>query len=215
MDFDGFPPDAHDTKHQHEAFRHMHSNPHGPPPHGFMGDHPEMAMFMRNMHRFMRINFIDSLPGMSRGEYFLLEVLHEHELRHPKARGMYAGSLAEAVRMSPPGVSRLLKALEGRGYVARSVDEESRRNTFIRLTPAGDSAREQSRDKMQRFVNNVLKTMGPENMQTLLTLWSRLMDILENELKASEGAAQADPFPGTSRESGSPSYSKEKGEPEC
>ncbi len=195
MDFNGFPPDENEMSQKQDAFRHLHSIPHGPPPHGFMDNHPEMAMFMRNMHRFMRLNLVDSFPGMSRGEYFLLEVLHEHERRNPQAQGIYAGSLAMAVHMSPPGVSRLLKALENRGFVARNVDEENRRNTFIRLTSAGDSAREQSQEKMRRLIDNVLNSMGPENMQTLLTLWARLIDILENEIKASEGGEQSDPTP--------------------
>ncbi len=163
------------------------------------------AQLMRTMHRFKRVNLAAATDGLTRGEFFLLEMLGEDRRRHPDTEGMYAGMLAGAARMSAPAVSRFLRAMEGKDFIERSVDPVDRRNTRIRLTDAGARALATEKERIQRLMDRVFTAVGTEDMRTLLVLFTRVLDTLEQEIAAennqamsqNEGGAECSKFSNT------------------
>lgn len=134
---------------------------------------------LRVSHRFRKLHTMDAFDEMSKGAFFMLEVLHRHQKAHPESEGMYASDLAAHMRMSPPGVSRSLKPLEAAGYIRRSVDLEDRRNTYIALTDEGEAIRKRKKQEVLSFVKQVFEKMGEDNMRQLITLWNLLADTME------------------------------------
>lgn len=136
---------------------------------------------IRALHRFGRLGTgqVIELEGLTQGEFFSLGMLREHLKDRPE--GMYVWELAQHMRVSPPGASRLLRGMERKGYIERSVDREDRRNTYIRITALGGAAWDRTAGRVERFLDRVTGRMGAEDLRTLITLWNRLSDIIEEE----------------------------------
>lgn len=136
---------------------------------------------IRALRRFGRLNTgqIVELEGLTQGEFFCLGMLREHLKDHPE--GMYVWELARHMRVSPPGASRMLRGMERKGYIERSVDRADRRNTYIRITEAGGAAWDRASARVERFMGRVTLRMGQEDLLTLIERWNRLSDIIEDE----------------------------------
>lgn len=140
----------------------------------------ERALF-RALHRFGKANTgqIVEMEGLTQGEFFGLAMLHEHLKNHPE--GMHVRELADKARVSPPRVSRMLRDMEEKGLIERRIDRDDRRNTYITLTEAGEAARQRTAARLSTFLDRVVDRMGPENIRTMIDLWNRFADILEDE----------------------------------
>lgn len=138
--------------------------------------------FFRAMNRFRKIGYAAMSENMTKGEYFLLMLLHKDRLDHPEGKGMYVSELAHHMRVAPPAVSRTLRALEGRALIERTVDRDDRRNTYIALTEEGERTRARYARKIQDYSERVFRRMGEEDMETLFRLWNRFADVMAEEL---------------------------------
>lgn len=150
-----------------------------------MDESKRHAALMGAMRRFGRINLTE-VAGISRGEFHTLWALHQHSADHPGAEGMYVSALAEELHILPPAASRVLRGMEKKGLIRRTVDPADRRNTFIHITGAGETARETARSRVVGLMRAVEGRMGREQLQTLITLWTRLAGILEEEMERTE-----------------------------
>lgn len=119
--------------------------------------------------------------GLTRGEYFMLDLISEHSRRVPEAKGMYVSELAELMQVTPPAVSRMLRGLELKDYVERIVDREDRRTTYIVLRPKGDEERKELERKALSIAGRVIDRLGREDTAELIRLWGRLADIMQDE----------------------------------
>ena len=94
---------------------------------------------------------------------------------------MHVRELAQRARVSPPGASRMLRTMEEKGLIERRVDRNDRRNTYITLTEGGEAAWRRTTERLSTFLDRVVDRMGLENVQTMIDLWNRFSDILEDE----------------------------------
>ena len=136
---------------------------------------------IRSLHRFGRLNTgqIMELEGLTQGEFFCLGMLIQHVEVHPE--GMYVWELARHMRVSPPGASRMLRGMEHKGLIERRVDRADRRNTYISVTAGGRAAWERAAKRVERVMDRVVARMGVEDLRTLVALWNRFSDIIEEE----------------------------------
>ncbi len=137
--------------------------------------------FFQTIHRFRHNKPWHWTGGLTRGEFFVLNQMHEHLQKHPKEKGVYVSTLVGWMRVSPPAVSRMLRGLEQRGLVERVVDRADRRTTYVVLTPAGESLRTETTAWLDSYIQRVVQRMGHENMEKLLVLWNQLSDIMVDE----------------------------------
>ena len=133
------------------------------------------------LHRFGKLNTgqLIEMEGLTQGEFFGLSMLREHLKEHPE--GMHVRELADKARVSPPRVSRMLRDMEEKGLIERRIDRDDRRNTYIVLTETGEAARQRTTARLSTFLDRVVDRMGLENVQTMIDLWNRFSDILEDE----------------------------------
>lgn len=150
-----------------------------------------MAEFFRVNQRLRKVHMTEAFAELPRGEFFALDMLWEHQAKHPAAEGMYASELAQVLRSSPPAVSRGLKALEQKGYIERRVDRADRRNTYIRITPLGNEARARTKRQMLAFTERIFTQMGEADIRRLIDLWNRLADVIEKEINQQDKGEQA------------------------
>lgn len=138
--------------------------------------------FFKTMNRFQKLS-LSTMTGLTKGEFFLLSLLHQERLAQPGGKGMYVSALAGRMQVAPSAVSRMLRGLEQRALIERVVDREDRRTTYIVLTQGGEDIRRTCAQRMRAYSDRVLGRMGEADMETLLRLWNQMLDIMTDELQ--------------------------------
>lgn len=144
--------------------------------------------YMHVMQRWRKAGPPVDFEDITMREFFVLEMLVAHKAEHPGTKGMYVSTLASFLHTSGPAVSRMLRSLDEKGYIERIVDTADRRNTYICMTPQGESAWERSQADLQQFMCGLFDEVGYDNMIMLISLWNRLIDVII-EKKQNEGMA--------------------------
>ena len=72
--------------------------------------------------------------------------------------------------------------MEEKGLIRREVDKNNRRNTYVYLTDKGLESREMAAKAMDDFTGRVMKRMGDENVEMLISLIQKMTSIMEEEL---------------------------------
>ena len=87
-------------------------------------------------------------------------------------------SLARHLAVSLPTVSKAVDILVRRRLVERSVDEQDRRQTLIRLTPEGRRASGEMRKQAERYVAAALAPLSAEELTALVDVLAALKRVL-------------------------------------
>lgn len=139
--------------------------------------------FLKIANRFGKMKYEAMFRCISRREYEMLSVIGRFMETNTGKKGIYVSKLANLLRVSSPAVSRMVGALEEKGYIGRDVDKEDRRNTYVYLTKSGEETKEAVERSMRELMKAVIARMGEQNMQELIRLWNQLADIMEEEMK--------------------------------
>lgn len=143
---------------------------------------------MRTARRHRRINIGLLFNGLPQGEFFLLELLNKADQR---GGALCVSDLAGSLKIAPPAVSRMLRDLERKALVCREADRADRRNTRVSLTEGGRQARNAAADRLDEFSNRVISRMGEADVKSLIALWNKMSDLMDEELRNMlEGDAQ-------------------------
>lgn len=107
-----------------------------------------------------------------------------------------AGELAELCVLMPPSLSRILKTLTQRGYIARVDDEDARRRR-VRLTVKGREKYEGMAARSAEIYARLEDAFGTDRMEALLDLLTDLRTIAADLDKRDDRAQQdrAQPTP--------------------
>lgn len=135
------------------------------------------------IHRFKKISMDSMFPEISKGEFWVLKMIHVTSMKNEEGKGVYVSSIAKHLKVTPSAISRMLKGLEQKELIERSVDRNDRRNTCVFLTEKGDILRKKVETEMSAFSKDVIESMGEEDAQMLLKLFNKMVDIMEEEIK--------------------------------
>lgn len=139
---------------------------------------------LQAFHRIRRVNFTDLLE-VTPAEFFVLQIIERYEQQHPQQQGIYVSRIAGKARMASSQVSRMLKGLEERELIGRSVDLKDRRNTYVFLTGKGKEITGRTKTAMEDYVGRVMKAFGEERVEELIDLCNKMADVMERELENS------------------------------
>lgn len=140
------------------------------------------AELMEAFHRIQKVN-ISSMMEVSKGEFFALQIIAGYQKKHPEREGIYVSEIAGNLRIASSQTSRMLKNLEERKLIGRSIDTKDRRNTYVFLTENGREVCQRVHEKMNSYFESVLNQMGEERIKELIGLCRELSDVMEKELK--------------------------------
>ena len=141
------------------------------------------AFLLLHQH-LRRMDWSKITPGVTQPEFLILTALTLNQRAHPDAQGVYVSALAEELSVSVSMISKLLKSMEEKGWILRTVDKNSRRNTFVSLTPAGHQVYDVATEQMRAFHRGVVDSIGQETFTKLLTSAATLFEAYENALSA-------------------------------
>lgn len=131
----------------------------------------------RVFHSFLRVTRKPLLlwPGLTGARFDLLSSFLEGEYRRPRCVELRQSEVRRALGVCASVVSRMVRALRERGWVARRRDPEDRRSWRLSLTPEGEqvirAARRLLLRAVERLVTDAICTRwyrGPDHRFTAL-----------------------------------------------
>ena len=135
------------------------------------------------LHQHLRrMDWSKITTGVTQPEYLILTALHVHHQEAPESQGVYVSYLAEELSVSVSMISKLLKTLEEKGWILRTVDKNSRRNTFVTLTDLGEKVYQTASRQMIVFHQSVVDSLGQEKFSQLLSSAATLFRAYEDAL---------------------------------
>lgn len=135
------------------------------------------------LHQHLRhMDWSKITKGVTQPEYLIFTALHVHHQEVPDSQGIYVSALGEELSVSVSMISKLLRVLEEKGWILRTVDKNSRRNTFVTLTDLGEEIYQTASDQMIAFHKGVVDSLGQEKFAQLLSSAATLFRAYEDAL---------------------------------
>ncbi|MGF6301668.1 DNA-binding MarR family transcriptional regulator [Paraburkholderia sp. WC7.3d] len=142
-----------------------------------------MQQFGRTYRAFM--SAFEAQVGHPLPRWRILLALHEQAGESSQKR------LVERLRVDPGALTRQLKALEGMGWIARSMDARDNRVTNVRLTEAGHAATEESLPRRNAFLHDTMAGLPDEALGALSSAL-KMLETRIGEVTANASAASVD-----------------------
>lgn len=144
------------------------------------------SVLLSLLQHFRKLQWEKALPGLSQAEFFVLSAIYWGHKKQPEHPGIYVSALAESLMTSVSMVSKLLKTLEEKNWILRTVDKNSRRNTFVSLTAEGKHILLSANESMEQVHRTVAQELGEQRLQQLIGDISDLLQSYENVLDTME-----------------------------
>ncbi len=125
-----------------------------------------------SIHLSRRLRAEDEALGLSASRLSALAVL---AVEGP----MRIGDLAQAERVEPPTMTRLVDAMERDGHVVRSPDPTDRRAVLVRATRGVPGRMRRARARRMKALSQGLATLTPPQLRAL----ARGVEILERAVR--------------------------------
>lgn len=134
----------------------------------------ELTQQLFQMHyRMFRLDLWDILDAMPRSEFFLLQQLYKQK---SKSDLLTHSQLAERLKLSNPAISRTVKQLVAKEWLARQNNEEDRRHTYLILTELGQQAYLETREQLELFVDESLEKLDVKDIETYIRVGHQIHD---------------------------------------
>lgn len=148
---------------------------------------PDFRKFglLQILQQFRRIHWGSHFKELTQQEYMLLSAIACAQEAHPDSPGVYVSALAEELVVSVSMVSKMLKALEEKGWIVRTIDPNSRRNTFVSLSGEGSRLYEEEAARAEAANRRIVARMGEETMARFLKDAEKLAECIAQELGSS------------------------------
>jgi DNA-binding MarR family transcriptional regulator len=113
---------------------------------------------------------------LNRTDFHALQVLSS-------SRGMTAGELARALRVTTGATTRVIDSLVAAGHARREWDPEDRRRILVSVTPAALRALERSRQRLRDDAKQALEGFRPEELETILRFLTGTRGLLRDQAR--------------------------------
>ncbi len=141
-----------------------------------------------NMRR--QLNKLIGNGNLSQGEYLVLRNirLSDSGVSAGGMRGhIKAAALSDILELSRPSITRILNALELRGFITRNIDKEDRRSVSIELTEAGIEALEKANRELLSIAVRLVDSLRDADTDKLIELVDKLAEIYKGMLDQNGG----------------------------
>lgn len=142
-------------------------------PGGFAGDEQLAGRLRVAVTRLNRRLRQESLTGVSPSQESALATVNR--LGRPTL-----GEIAQAERVQPPTMTRVVAAMEAAGLVTRLADAEDRRVTRVELTRAGRAALDRIRSLKTAYLARRLSLLSPRERARAADLATLLEELVED-----------------------------------
>ena len=131
-----------------------------------------VAKLMPNIIRGVSLDFFVR-RGVTQTQFLVLLAVHSYGR-------CSMGMLARNMRVRMPTATGIVDRLVRDGFVRRSPCPEDRRQVFVELTPKGDSFIRQFQEVVRRRWEDVLKILGPGELNAFFQVITKLREKLQS-----------------------------------
>jgi len=142
----------------------------------------QKAAIINTFHSLSMLNFAPVLDHVSQSEFLVMTVVEKLSTYGDNDAGRVS-SIAQMLHVSSPAISRTLTSLEHKGYAARMVGVDNRRNTGVRLTDEGKRVFMNECENVNRVFEQVAASMGEEKITQLVSLANEMTYSFSKALK--------------------------------
>ncbi|MGL5695342.1 MAG: MarR family winged helix-turn-helix transcriptional regulator [Peptostreptococcaceae bacterium] len=144
----------------------------------------ELLTVITNINKLAHKGF--RRKSMPNREFILLKTIdhlkNNDETDEYKDKGIKASELSKCLMIAKPAISKVINALEEKGYVERIADKSDRRVVYINITEAGISILDEENKRFEMFTKRVVEKMGEEDTDEMIRLFKKMYDsIIEIE----------------------------------
>ena len=107
--------------------------------------------------------------GITEQQWRVLRVLSEHD-------ALDATDLADRASLHQPSLTRILKTLTEKGFIARAQDRQDRRRQVLKLTDEGRGVIQHNQAHATEIATALRDSLGADRFDTLLDLLAALDD---------------------------------------
>ncbi len=148
-------------------------------PFGRMGDNPRtmpLGRMLANLARThaMRVDQAMDEIGLYRGQAILLLTLAEQD-------GLTHTAIAERLCISPAAASKVIKRMEGLGYVQRTPDPADERLSRVFLLELGRAKLDDIHTVFRSINARLVQEFSPEEQVVLKDFMGRMIDNLQDD----------------------------------
>ena len=148
-------------------------------------DRIEEVMRVSHKYRFLKIEGI--FNGVSRSEFLALMLIDKtNGDKQDISKCIQAGDIWKGLNCTPAAISKMLKNLEGKGWIVREVNKDNRRNTNIILTEKGHDVINDARKRINEFTKRISNRLGEDKLDQLISILEETYDIAREEIKKME-----------------------------
>lgn len=140
------------------------------------------STFLSAVRHFHKLDWSKKLTVCTQPEFQALSAIQRTHGMHPDRPGVYVSTLADELLTSVSMVSKMLKILEAKNWILRTIDPSSRRNTFVSLTDEGLDVYNRANLEMDAIHAAVIERIGIDNMLKFIELSADLARCYEEAL---------------------------------
>ena len=143
--------------------------------HKYLLDHDKIRSFLQKL----------SIP-----EYLAMHIIKESELTDDIYAGRtYLKDIADKMQRTVRQTSKMVKALQERGFVSWSHDGDGSEGTYVTITESGRKLLEEEEAALKKYYGKVITSYGRENLMKLLQLMKQLETVMSTEFEEMEADA--------------------------
>ena len=132
---------------------------------------------IRAMERMRKIKLYELTPWLSPVEERLLDTVEQG------GDEVTVSVIAKELNVPMSAVSRMMRSMEQRNLITRTIHPKDRRNIIVAITPEGRSAHEKFQKTTSAFFMELLQEVGQEDLRQMLDGWNTVMDAMESLLE--------------------------------
>ena len=140
--------------------------------------------FIHRLHTLLKFGRPKRYSSFTRGEMCILNYLYDQETP------AQPGELRTIMEASSARVAAVLRTLEGKGQIARTIDEKDRRRILVSITDAGRKLVKQRRRELSDYFAQIISQLGEEDTREGMRILGRIVKIVESLEAQTEETSQ-------------------------
>lgn len=137
-------------------------------------DNPMTGRFILCFGYLMKLARPKRYGSYTKGEMLILGYLYD------KDTPVQPGELSGIMEATSARVAAVLRRLEAKGQIERSLDETDRRRVLVRITEAGKRLVADRRREVYDYFDVILKRLGEDDVNEGMRILERITEIAES-----------------------------------
>ncbi|OAB47607.1 MarR family winged helix-turn-helix transcriptional regulator [Paenibacillus antarcticus] len=140
--------------------------------------------------RFNKAGYSHSaIKGIKPSEVMLMFCLQKR--KEPNTAGLRVSEISEILGVTSPTVTQLLKELDAKGFIERTMDQEDRRAVRIKLSKQGEVVIQEALSLTEASFNGLIQFLGEEESNQLADLLIKVCQYYEQrDLRQTESGEE-------------------------